>query len=132
MQKETEKFIGASGMQKLLALNNEKVLSIVEEAINICSPQRATVFADEPSDALYMRQRAILYREEMTLRQRGHTVHFDGPGDQGRDNAVTKYLVEPGRGLGKRFNQIGREEGLKEIFSLLKDSMKDKEMFIKF
>lgn len=132
LQKEAEGLIGDAGMQKLAALGNEKVLSIVGEAIRVCRPQRVTVFADGPEDAPYMRQRAMLYREEMTLGMRGHTVHFDGPFDQGRDNAATKYLVAPQKPLGKRFNQIKREEGLKEIFALLEGSMEEKEMFVKF
>ena len=45
----------------------------------------------------------------------GHTVHFDGEQDQGRDRQNTKYLVAKGVTLSKALNQMDRQEGLLEV-----------------
>ncbi|MGB2821499.1 MAG: hypothetical protein WBF17_10995 [Phycisphaerae bacterium] len=55
---------------------------------------------------------AIDNGEELPLAKAGHTFHFDGPKNQARDKAVTKYLVPEGLDLGERLLAVGREEGL--------------------
>ena len=70
--------------------------------------------------------------EESTLHTPGHTVHFDGENDQGRDRLATKYLVPRGETFSKALNQIDREEGLLEVKELLKDSMKGRTMIVRF
>ena len=62
----------------------------------------------------------------------GHTVHFDGEHDQGRDRQNTKYLVPKGVTLSKALNQMDRQEGLVEVKGLLRDSMVGKTMIVRF
>jgi phosphoenolpyruvate carboxykinase (GTP) len=62
----------------------------------------------------------------------GHTVHFDGEHDQGRDRQATKYLVPRGIALSKALNQIDRQEGLAEVRGFLKDSMIGRTMIVRF
>ncbi|HOJ40206.1 MAG TPA: phosphoenolpyruvate carboxykinase (GTP), partial [bacterium] len=62
----------------------------------------------------------------------GHTVHFDGMEDQGRDREVTRYLVPAGDKLSPALNQIERETGLKEVRNLLKGAMKGRTMIVRF
>ena len=69
---------------------------------------------------------------EAILTIQGHTVHFDGEHDQGRDRQATKYLVPRGILLGKALNQIDRQEGLAEVRSFLKDSMNGRTMIVRF
>ena len=70
--------------------------------------------------------------EEKALKMAGHTIHFDGPEDQGRDREVTKYLVPRDGSLSEALNQIEREEGLKEVKNLMKGSMKGRTMIVRF
>jgi len=62
----------------------------------------------------------------------GHTIHFDGYCDQGRDKANTKYLLSKDVDWGIKVNSIEREKGLKEIYSYLDGSMVGKEMLVRF
>jgi GTP-dependent phosphoenolpyruvate carboxykinase len=62
----------------------------------------------------------------------GHTYHFDGIYDQGRDRAVTKFLVPKGEKLSQKLNQIDRDEGLDEILNLFRKSMQGKTMIVLF
>jgi phosphoenolpyruvate carboxykinase (GTP) len=75
---------------------------------------------------------AVQNKEESALETPGHTVHFDGISDQGRDRKATKYLVPESENLSKALNQIEREEGLAEVRGLLKDSMKGRTMILRF
>jgi len=122
----------AENYGKLIALNNSRLNEFVADAIELCSPQSVFVCTDSPEDLQDTRKRAVETGEEKPLKIEGHTVHFDGMSDQGRDRAVTKYLVPKTETLGKAFNQIEREEGLTEIRGLLKDSMKDRTMIVRF
>ncbi|MGB9677367.1 MAG: phosphoenolpyruvate carboxykinase (GTP), partial [Candidatus Ratteibacteria bacterium] len=81
----------------------------------------------------HIKNMAIVNREESAaLLTPGHTFHFDGYYDQGRDREVTKFLVPKGDKLSPALNQIDRDEGLTEIKELLKDSMKGKTMIVRF
>jgi len=70
--------------------------------------------------------------ESAALAIPGHTFHFDGPYDQGRDREVTRFLVPKGDSLSQALNQTGRDEGLMEIQGLLKDSMRGRTMIVRF
>jgi len=118
--------------EKLASLKNPKVERIIAEFEKRCNPSKITLLTGTPSDAEYVRKRALENHEEKTLKMRGHTLHYDGPFDQGRDNEVTRYLVPKGKALGHRFNMIDRDEGLNEVLSLLEGSMEGREMFVNF
>jgi phosphoenolpyruvate carboxykinase (GTP) len=70
--------------------------------------------------------------ESAALAIPGHTFHFDGPHDQGRDRSVTKLLVPRGESLNEALNQIEREEGLTEVQGLCKGSMEGRTMIVRF
>ncbi len=101
--------------QKLCAITNPKVYQLIAEASELCSPDRIFICNDSTEDIEYIRRQAIVTGEEKPLAVPGHTVHFDGPHDQGRDREVTKYLVPKGDLLSKALNQIDRDEGLAEV-----------------
>ena len=122
----------AENYDKLIALNNSKLNEFIADAIELCSPKLVFVCTDSPEDLHDTRKRAVETGEEKPLKIEGHTVHFDGISDQGRDRTVTKYLVPKTETLGKALNQIERDEGLIEIRGLLKDSMKDRTMIVRF
>jgi len=117
---------------KLMAVPVPRLHQFVADAIELCNPDRVAVLDDSPEARAETRRKAIELGEERKLAIEGHTVHFDGPDDQGRDREVTKYLVPADQSLSKALNQIEREAGLAEIRSLLKGSMKGRTMIVRF
>ena len=118
--------------KKLEALNNPYVIKRVEEAIALCQPGKVTVITDDPKEIQYVRELALKNKEEEKLKLPGHTVHFDGYYDQGRDKGNTRYLLSQKVEWGITVNAIDKEEGLAEIKSYFQGSMKGKEMLILF
>jgi phosphoenolpyruvate carboxykinase (GTP) len=118
--------------EKLKNLNNEHIIAKVKEAIELCKPGKVTVITDSKEDINYVRELALALGEERKLKMEGHTIHFDGYYDQGRDKANTKYLLSKDVDWGIKINSIKKEKGLKEIFSFLDGSMTGKEMLVRF
>jgi phosphoenolpyruvate carboxykinase (GTP) len=117
---------------KLTAIANNKLYQFIADAIELTKPAKVFVSTDKPEDIEYTRKQAVATGEEKPLKIKGHTIHFDGMQDQGRDREVTKYLVPKNETLSKALNQIEREEGLKEVRGLLDGSMKGRTMVVRF
>jgi phosphoenolpyruvate carboxykinase (GTP) len=117
---------------RLFALDNPGLHAFVADAIELACPQRVYVCTDSPADADYVRRRAVAAGEETPLALTGHTVHFDGYHDQGRDKSSTRYLLPPGASLGPTLNCTDKQTGLAEIKSLLKNAMVGREMLVCF
>ena len=115
-----------------MALENPKLHAFVADAIELCQPESVYVCTDDPKDFDYIRQQAVKLGEEKPLATKGHTVHFDGYDDQGRDPNATKYLVSPTMKLGERLKTIDKTQGLAEVRGYLKDAMKGRQMLIAF
>jgi phosphoenolpyruvate carboxykinase (GTP) len=80
----------------------------------------------------YLRETALKNGEESKLAMKGHTIHFDNYKDQGRDKKNTGILVPQGVNLGTSIETKDRDAGLKDIYEILKDIMKGKELYILF
>ena len=118
--------------QRLMALDNPKLHRFVADAVELCEPDTVLVVDDSPESAAMTRSRAVEIGEETGLAIEGHTVHFDGVQDQGRDREVTKYLVPQGETFPKALNQIERRQGLEEVRGLMKGCMKGRTMIVRF
>lgn len=118
--------------QKLRCLQNPKLHQFVADAVELCHPDSVVVSTDSAEDIETIRKKAMEAGEEIPLAMEGHTVHFDGYYDQARDKANTKYLVPSGVDLGANLNAIGRDQGLAEVRSYLKDIMVGRPMFVRF
>ena len=119
--------------EKLCAIDNTKAHEFIAKTSDLCNPERIFICSDSAKDIAYVRRQAIATGEEKdVLKLSGHTVHFDGVYDQGRDRQATKYLVPKGIFLSKALNQIDRQEGLAEVKSLLRDSMEGRTMIVRF
>jgi phosphoenolpyruvate carboxykinase (GTP) len=121
-----------TNLAKLYALKNKHVEKIILETISLCQPAKATILTDSKKDIDYIRQLALTNYEESLLDTPGHTIHFDGFFDQGRDKEKTKVLITKDEHLSPVINTGERKECLSEIFSLLKGIMMGKEMFVAF
>jgi len=80
-------------LQKLKELNNQHIAKLVQEAVQLCKPAKVTVITDSKEDIAYVRELVLNNGEEKKLKMEGHTIHFDGYDDQGRDKANTRYLL---------------------------------------
>lgn len=118
--------------EKLRLLNNPKLYDFIGRFVLLCNPKSIFVRNDSHTDADYIRKKSLELGEEISLKTPGHTAHFDGPKDQARDKKNTKFLVFGNIKFGPDINAIERNEGLAEIDGLLKDIMKDKQMYILF
>ncbi|MBU1932009.1 phosphoenolpyruvate carboxykinase, partial [Patescibacteria group bacterium] len=118
--------------QKLNAIDNSKVQQFITESCELCNPERIFICSDSADDIAYVRQQTVSSGEEKPLAISGHTYHFDGIEDQGRDREVTKYLVPKDDSLSNTLKQIEREEGLTEVEALLKGAMQGRTMIVRF
>ncbi|MBN1622018.1 MAG: phosphoenolpyruvate carboxykinase (GTP) [Endomicrobiales bacterium] len=117
--------------EKLMKLNNVKLHDFVTKYVELCNPDSVYVCNDSDEDKQYIRNKAIENKEEWKLAIDGHTIHFDGPKDQARDKANTKYLIPAGSNLGS-LNSIDKTEGANEVHGYLKNIMAGKEMYVLF
>ncbi len=124
--------LAAESYDRLMAVDNTKIHAFVADAIELTSPEKVFICTDSAEDVKHVREMAIASGEEQPLETTGHTCHFDGPSDQGRDRKATKYLVPETEKLSEALNQVEREEGLAEVRELLKDSMKGRTMILRF
>jgi phosphoenolpyruvate carboxykinase (GTP) len=119
--------------KKLSIIDNPNVHEFIAKESDLCHPEKIFICSDSAEDIAYVRKQAIAMGEEKAiLTLEGHTVHFDGEQDQGRDRQATKYLVAKGVSLSKALNQIDRQEGLLEVLGLLRNSMVGKTMIVRF
>lgn len=119
--------------EKLSAIDNPNVHEFIAKANDLCHPEKIFICSDSAEDIAYVRKQAVACGEEQAiLTMPGHTVHFDGEQDQGRDRQATKYLVPKGVTLSKALNQIDRQEGLTEVRRALRDLMAGKTMIVRF
>ena len=119
-------------IKKLEEINNFHVIKKVKEAIEQSQPDKVTIITDNPQEIQYVKTLALKNKEEAVLKLQGHTIHFDGYYDQGRDKDNTRYLLSKKIDWGIDVNSIDKEEGLSEIKSYLRGSMKGKEMLVRF
>jgi phosphoenolpyruvate carboxykinase (GTP) len=124
--------LGAEHLRRVECLRNARLHAFLADAIELCNPRDVYICTDSPEDIAFSRRMAVETGEETPLATRGHTVHFDGYFDQGRDREVTKYLVPKDDSLSKALNQVEREQGLREVRGFLKDSMKGRTMIVRF
>jgi len=125
--------LSASNFKKLSAIDNPIVHEFIAKESDLCQPKEIFICSDSAEDIALVRKQAIASGEEQAiLSLPGHTVHFDGEYDQGRDRQATKYLVPKGIFLSKALNQMDRQEGLAEVRGLLRDSMQGKTMIVRF
>ena len=124
--------LSKSDFNKLCAISIPKVHEFIAKSADLCNAENVFICSDSPEDKKFIREQAIATKEEAPLKIPGHTIHFDGFYDQGRDRNATKYLVPKRIFLSKALNQIDRQEGLAEVKSVLRDSMTGRTLIARF
>jgi phosphoenolpyruvate carboxykinase (GTP) len=127
-----ESKLDSDSLGKLLALNNASLNEIIADAIVKFQPDSVFVSTGSPEDWDHVREQAIKLGEEKRLVLQGHTIHYDGYEDQGRDPVNTKFLVSSGDSLGPALKSIEKEEGISEIDRLMNGIMRGREMIVSF
>jgi phosphoenolpyruvate carboxykinase (GTP) len=125
--------LSPADFKKLSAIDNPNVHEFIAKESDLCHPEKIFICSDSAEDIAYVRKMAIASGEEKAvLSMEGHTVHFDGEQDQGRDRANTKYLIPKGVSFSKALNQMDRQEGLAEVRGAMRDIMVGKTMIVRF
>jgi len=127
-----QKKLSPGHFDRLMAIENPDMHAFVADAIQLTVPESVFVCTDSNRDMTLIRDLARNGGGENSLAAKGHTYHFDGPKDQARDKANTKYLLPPGTSLGENLNSTDKETGTSEARSFLAGSMKGKQMLICF
>jgi phosphoenolpyruvate carboxykinase (GTP) len=118
--------------EKINELGQSDMTRFVVESAKLCKPATVFIATDSEEDRLYVREQALARGEEFELATPGHTYHFDGIRDQGRDKENTRYLLPPNVHLGEHINYSLREDGLAEVLGILDGAMRGKEMIVRF
>ncbi|MFA5573067.1 MAG: phosphoenolpyruvate carboxykinase (GTP) [Crenarchaeota archaeon] len=125
--------LSPADFKKLSAIDNPVVHEFIAKESDLCHPEKIFICSDSTEDIAHVRKMAVTSGEELaTLSMDGHTVHFDGEQDQGRDRVNTKYLIPKGVTFSKALNQIDRQEGLAEVRGLMREIMNGKTMIVRF
>ncbi len=124
--------LSATSLARLEALHNPAMMEVVEGYLELLKPARVTVVTDDPAEIARLRELALNNREEHALAMEGHTVHFDGYRDQGRDRGNTRVLLTPGVKISKVIRTVDRAQGLADITSVMDGIMEGKEALICF
>jgi phosphoenolpyruvate carboxykinase (GTP) len=124
--------IDAASLKKLHAVANPFIEEIIDKYAKLCKPRKVIVLDDSDEDMEFIRQLALENGEEKRLKTEGHSIHFDGINDQGRDLVNTRVLLPKGKSLSKQIEVKDRDEGLDEIFVLMDGIMQGKDMLVKF
>lgn len=124
--------LSEDNFSKIMAVDNAKMHEFVADAIELANPDSVLVLTDSEEDLAAIREMAKNGGGEHPLAMEGHTYHFDGTQDQGRDKEVTRYLLPRGVTLGESLNSMDKVEGTTEIRNFLKDSMVGRQMLVCF
>ncbi len=139
-KKVLEHKLGKKEYKKLSAIDNSRLHQFIAKYVELCDPDGVFVCTGSPEDIDYVRDQVIKTGEERKLSVNGHTIHFDGYHDQARDRKNTKFLQPKGQSLGfgslggggETLGEMDREEGLKEIHSILNGIMRGRRLYVLF
>ncbi|MCJ7665635.1 MAG: phosphoenolpyruvate carboxykinase (GTP), partial [Actinobacteria bacterium] len=121
-----------NNFKKLEAINNKYLNDFIAKFVELFEPESIFICDDSEENIQHIKDKAVRDGEEIKIKTPGHTVHYDGIFDQGRDKEVTRFLVPEGEKFGKGLNIAAKKEGLAEINSIMSKIMKDRELLVVF
>lgn len=117
---------------KIVKIENNYLFKFIAKFIKLLNPKSIFICEDSENDFNYIRNKTISDGEEKKLSMEGHTVHFDGYYDQGRDKEHTRLLIPKGVYLDTNLDTMDKEMGIKEIFGIMENIMQKRELYILF
>jgi len=118
--------------QKKMMECSSEVLEPIYNGATRMNPNSIFINTGSAEDTAYVRKMALETGEEFQLAIDNHTCHFDGPNDQGRDTANTKYLAYTDTEISSLQKKEELQVGVAEARNIITDIMKTKEMIISF
>lgn len=115
-----------------LAYCSPEVIEPIYNGSTRMGPASIFINTGSQEDISYIRETALKQGEEFALKINGHTCHFDGPNDQGRDTANSKYLAYPDTEISSLQKKEPHRAGVVEVRNILTDIMTGKEMIVSF
>ncbi len=109
-----------------------EVLEPIYNGSTRLNPSSIFINTGSEEDIQYIRHKAVEHGEEFALASSNHTCHFDGPNDQGRDTANTKYLAYADTKISSLQKKVDHRTGIVEVRNILTDILAEKEMVISF
>ena len=131
MKTYLESLMDEANCQKLMYCSPEVIEPIYNGSTRM-SPASIFINSGSQEDMAYIRQKSLETGEEFQLTKKNHTCHFDGPGDQGRDTANTKYLAYADTEISSLQKKKEHRAGVVEARNIITDIMETKEMIISF
>lgn len=131
-EKLLRKRLSGEDYGKLARLRNAALNQFISDYLQLCNPSKIFLSSGSKKEMEFIRKEALGNCEELPLAMKGHTLHFDNYEDQGRARGDTAILLPKGESLGSFIFTKDREEGLEEMISLLRGSMKGRTMYIQF
>ncbi|MGC9178371.1 MAG: phosphoenolpyruvate carboxykinase (GTP) [Conexivisphaera sp.] len=116
---------------RLLRIGSAELNSFIARVADVCDPDSIFLSTGSSEDLERVRRRALEEGEEIQLKVQGHTAHFDSPLDQARAREDTAILLPGGSKL-PFVNIVDRSKGLEEVLSLLRGTMRGREMLVGF
>jgi len=127
-----ESRLSKDNLQKLLKLDNPSLNKLISTAILRFQPDSVFISTGSEEDLHYIRTQTIRRGEEKPLLMPGHTIHYDGYEDQGRDPLHTQFCVSDKSSLGSGISSIDRTEGINEVNEIMNQIMRGREMIVSF
>jgi phosphoenolpyruvate carboxykinase (GTP) len=115
-----------------LTLCSAEVLEPIHTGVVRMAPSSIFINTGSAEDLDYVRRQALARGEEGLLATPNHYYHFDGPHDQGRDMANTKYLAHDATEISSLQTKLDLRAGLREIDEIMQGIMTDREMIVSF
>ncbi|MEM3290244.1 MAG: phosphoenolpyruvate carboxykinase (GTP) [Candidatus Micrarchaeaceae archaeon] len=116
---------------KISKIRNDKVIEFLDYYHSLMQPSSVFIVTDSIEDYEFVRSKAIELGEENELIKNRNTYHFDNYYDQARDKENTRMLTAAGEKI-PFVNSMKRDEGIKEIESLMKGIMRGRTMIVGF
>ena len=132
MEKILEEKLDVKSLEKLHKINNPYVEAFIAQYAEICAPKSIFVSDGTDTDNEFIRKQALIDGEEIPLKIKSHTLHFDSYYDQGRDKKNTKILLDEGEYLDPVMESGLRELHLKEVHEIMTNIMRERTMYVLF
>ncbi|MBU1241309.1 phosphoenolpyruvate carboxykinase (GTP) [Myxococcota bacterium] len=119
-------------LAKLSRIEHEEALLKIANAAAMFAPDSIWINSGSEVDLEFARRHAIIEGEEFTMKNPGHTCHYDLPEDQGRMVNQTFYIVNEGESTSVLAKKMARSEAHEYIENVMTGLMRGRIMTVSF